>query len=296
MKNIEKFYKYYNSIISIIGFSNVGKSFLFNKILNKKISIVNKKIQYTRKIIVYDFILNEKKILLIDNPGFIFKKKKYIYKIINQYIYESINISNIILYVTINNKYYLNKDKFFFYFKKKIKKNIILIIFNKKKKIDNFYLKLFIKKNIININNINSFFKKKNNLLINRINKLTKKKKILFNYKYNITYGLKFNICEIIRNNVYKIYKKEIPYSSEIIIEKFLNLKNKLIIYCIIYLEKISQKKILIGKNGKNINKLSLYSRKYIKKIYKKKIYIDFIIKIIKWKNNYKYLKFFGYF
>ncbi|WGH27125.1 MAG: 50S ribosome-binding GTPase [Candidatus Shikimatogenerans bostrichidophilus] len=296
-----KYYNDYNSIISIIGLSNVGKSLIFNFIIKKNKSIVNNKLQYTRKIILSKLNINNKSILLIDNPGFLIKTKKLLHLLFNKYIYESINNSNILFYVTNNKNYKYD----FYYFKKNFflnKKIILFFLYKKNKIINSLYYKYIKKKNILFlnkkkiINNNNIYYKNIIKIINNNIKNV---KNIKFNYKYNIIYNKYFKINEIIRNNIYLLYKKEIPYSTEIIIEKIVKLKNKLNILCLIYLEKKSQIKILIGKNGKMINKLSLNSRNDIKKKYKNKyklIYIKFYIKINKWTNSYEFLNKFGYY
>ncbi|WGH25372.1 MAG: GTPase Era [Candidatus Shikimatogenerans bostrichidophilus] len=287
----------FNSIISIIGLSNVGKSFLFNKILNNYKSIINKKFQFTRKLIIDILHIKNKKNLLIDTPGFLFKKKYKLHFFMLKCIKESINLSNIILYVTQNKQILLKKD---IYFLSKYKNNLknkkkFLIIFNNnnKTKIDLLYLKFFKIDNIIIIpNNKKKIYKN----LIKKIYKYINKKKIYSSFYNDYLYNENFFISEIIRGYIYKIYKKEIPYSSEIYINKMLKDKDYVYINSLIYLEKKSQKKIFIGYKGKNINLLSYLIRKKIKIIYNvKKVYIKFNIFIIKWKNNNKYLKLFQY-
>lgn len=288
--------KYY-SIISIIGLSNVGKSYIFNKLLNKYRSIVNNKTQFTRRLIIEKLYIKNKIILLIDTPGYFFKTKYELHNIMLNYIKKSISISNILLYVTINNYNIFKKDlKFIYKYKKEfLKKKMLLIIFNNNinKKIYNFYIKFFNRNNIIiiNYNEINIYDK-----LIKKIyNLINNEEKIYNNISFNLNKN-KFFISEIIRDYIYKIYNKEIPYSCEIQIEDYILKGEKIYIYSIIYLEKISQKKILIGSYGKSINLLSLLIRKRIKRIYNiNNVYIKFIFKIKKWKNNKNYLKLFVY-
>ncbi|WGH25185.1 MAG: GTPase Era [Candidatus Shikimatogenerans bostrichidophilus] len=287
----------FNSIISIIGLSNVGKSFLFNKILNNYKSIINKKIHFTRKLIIDILPIKETTNLLIDTPGFLFKRKYKLHFFMLKIIKKSINLSNIILYVTQNKKRYLKKDIYFISkYKEQLKnKTKFLIVFNNtnKKKINLLYLKFFKIDNIIIIpNNKKHIYKE----LIKTIYKKINKNKIYSDFYYDNLYNQTFFISEIIRGYIYKIYKKEIPYSSEIYINKILKNKNYIYIDSLVYLEKKSQKKIFIGYRGKNINLLSYLIRKKIKKIYHiKKVYIKFDFFIIKWKNNNKYLKLFQY-
>ncbi|MDH3004410.1 MAG: 50S ribosome-binding GTPase [Candidatus Shikimatogenerans sp. JK-2022] len=284
--------KYYN-IISLIGISNVGKSYIFNKFFNKKISFTNKKKQFTRQLIINELYINKKKNLIIDTPGYLFKKKYKLHKYMLDLIFKSIYYSNIIIYITINENKYLFKDKKIL--NKEIKnyinkKKIFLIIYNKKnKKINNFYIKKFNKNILIIKNNIN--FNKKLNLVLNNLINKKKNKKIYF-IKYN--YNNFFYLNELIRYYIYNIYFKEIPYSIYVNINKIIKKKNKYYIYILIYIERISQKKIFIGLKGKNINLLSYLVRQHIKKIYNiNLLYLNFTFKILKWKNNNNIIKIF---
>ncbi|WGH25001.1 MAG: 50S ribosome-binding GTPase [Candidatus Shikimatogenerans bostrichidophilus] len=282
----------YCNIISIIGLSNAGKSYLFNKLLNEKISLTNKKIQFTRKLIFKSFIINKDKYLLIDTPGYILNPKYKLHYIMINLIKYSINISNFIIYVAINNdiknnKYFLKKNIII-----KEKKNILIIYNNKKeKKINKFYLNFFKKNRIIILNKsqIN------NSLYINKIFTLIKKVNNNIS-KFKINYNKNFIIKDIIRYYIYNFYNKEIPYCTDILVNKILKDENKVYIEIIIYIEKLSQLKILIGKKGNKINKLSSFSRFKIKKMLNiKSLYLNIKFKIIKWKNNKYNLKSLGY-
>ncbi len=266
--------------ISIIGRTNVGKSTLFNKLINKKISIISKRKNTTKKYILGINTIKNNQYIYIDTPGFnnYTNFKKIFYKTYN--FLNKNNLKNKINLIII-----IIENKNFFYEKKIIKKiNFkkipILILINKIDKIKNKKLILpFIKKfknNIIYKNIIPITTKKKKHIkyLQNIINNFLIKSKHYFNKKIKTIHNIKFIIKEIIKEKILKFIREEIPYLISIKIKKIINLKKKKIIFCNIYTKKKNHKNIIIGKLGKNIKYINNLSKIDIIKYYnyKKKI------------------------
>ena len=101
----------------------------------------------------------------------------------------------------------------------------------------------------------------------------------------------RFIVSEIIRKEVFELYKKEVPYSTHIETESFKNEEKLLSIYCYVYVETESQKMIVLGKNGSKIKIIGTNSRKKIEKMYDKKVFIDLTVKVLKWRNNSNFIK-----
>ena len=106
----------------------------------------------------------------------------------------------------------------------------------------------------------------------------------------------RFFANEIIREKIFNIYSKEIPYVSEVITESF-KIKNKILrISSMIIVERDSQKGIIIGNNGESIKKLGSESRKNLEDFFKRKVFLELNVKVYKdWRKNSNQLKKLGY-
>ena len=106
----------------------------------------------------------------------------------------------------------------------------------------------------------------------------------------------RFFVTEIIREKLLLNYDKEIPYSTEVIVEKFDEKEGAIHIMCVIYVERDSQKGIIIGKGGEKIKKIGIEARKDIEKFFGKSVYLQLFVKVEKdWRNRENKLKSFGY-
>jgi GTP-binding protein Era len=106
----------------------------------------------------------------------------------------------------------------------------------------------------------------------------------------------RFFISEIIREKIFKLYEKEIPYSTEVIITAFKEEPAITRISAEIIVERDSQKNILIGKGGEMLKKVGTYARKDAEEFLQKKIFLELFVKVIAdWRNRKNYLKSFGY-
>ncbi|CUR53148.1 GTPase Era [Buchnera aphidicola] len=275
----------YCGVITLIGRTNVGKSTLFNKLINNKISITSHKINTTQKKIIGIITKNVYQYIFIDSPG-LFKKKKNILnkKIINFMIQKS---DFILLIITALQ--WTNLEKKLLQWIKNSKVPYVLII----NKID-----LIQKKNFLLpfLKNISKHFKKieimllsaKKDIQFKKLMSLIQKKipqkkhKYLSHEKTNCT--KKFLSSEIIRKTLLKFFHQEIPYMIKIYIPIFfINSKNEYIIESILQIPHLRYKKILIGKKGEKIKNFCIKSQKNIEKLFKKKTHLK--LKIILKKN-----------
>ena len=106
----------------------------------------------------------------------------------------------------------------------------------------------------------------------------------------------RFFVSEIIREKIFKLYEKEIPYSTEVIITAFKDELKIIRISSEIIVERDSQKNIIIGKSGEMLKKVGTYARKDMEEFLQKKVFLEMFVKVIPdWRNRKNYLKSFGY-
>lgn len=106
----------------------------------------------------------------------------------------------------------------------------------------------------------------------------------------------RFFVTEIIREKILLYYDKEIPYSTEVMVEEFKETKKNIHIRAVIYVERESQKGIIIGHQGVALKKISTEARKTLEKFFGKSIFIETIVKVDKdWRNSSRRLEAFGY-
>ncbi|WP_185877337.1 GTPase Era [Blattabacterium cuenoti] len=291
-----------SGFVSIVGKANVGKSTLMNSILDKKLSITTYKPQTTRHNIIG--ILNKPgyQMIFCDTPGFIEHGQNILQNRMIQYVKKSLKDVDIILLITEIGKF--QKKSYLFNIIKE--KNIpIIIVINKIDKIvsikeKNIYNKtikywknILDKTDIISISALKDINK---NILIEKIQKLLPEHPPFYPKEFLTDKPKRFFVNEIIREKIFLLYKKEIPYITEVETEIFNEKKNCIYITSFIFVERNSQKNILIGKLGKSIYRLKYYSENSIKNFFDKEIKLNIYIKIFKkWYNDYKRLKMFGY-
>ena len=275
---------YKSGFVTIIGNPNVGKSSLFNAILNFELSVVTHKSQTTRDSIKGILTTDNYQLVLSDTPGHV-ESSYLLHDKMNKNIYSSLEGSDIILYVTdvkekkVNQNlidavinlqipiiYLVNKsdlDKNYKILKNDFYKDMFLVSSNDKKDIDKILTKI-----VQYLPEHPAFYSKE---------ELTDKNE-------------RFIVSEIVRGEIFKSFSQEVPYSTYVEINTFKNEEKILRIEGYIYVETESQKSILLGKKGKKIRDLSKKSRLLIEEMYNKQVYINFTIKVLKWRNDQKFI------
>ena len=273
-----------SGFVTIIGNPNVGKSSLFNALLNFDLSVVTHKSQTTRDSIKGILTTDNYQLILSDTPGHV-ESSYLLHQKMNKNIYSSLEGSDIILYVTdvkekkVNQKLIdavinlqipiillVNKsdlDKNYKLLKKDFYKDMFLVSSNRKNDIDKILSKI-----IENLPEHPAFYSKE---------ELTDKNE-------------RFIVSEIVRGEIFKNFSQEVPYSSHVEIITFKNEDKILRIEGYIYVESETQKSIILGKKGKKIREFSKNSRVLIEKMYDKQVYINFTVKIRKWRNDNKFV------
>ncbi len=290
--------------ISIIGKPNSGKSTLANQLLGSYLSIVTPKAQTTRKNILGILTENNYQIIILDTPGILkpqYKLHEYMLSSINRSI-DDADILLVLIDITKfkNLKNYLNET--YFEILSKINKTKIAVI-NKIDLIKNddelkFHIEQINKENFFNeIVTISAFQGKNIGLLKQTIVKYLPDSDFLYEDDLISTLPIKFFVAEIIRENIFYLYNEEIPYSTHVNLREFKEKENgKWYISADITVERLSQKKIIIGKNGEKIKELGIKSRKQIQDYLNQEVYLELFVNIKNnWRKENKYLKSFGY-
>jgi len=277
--------KFKSGFVSILGNPNVGKSTLFNKLLDEELSIVTHKPQTSRNKLLGIVNGNNFQIILIDTPGYVIPSYK-LHEHMNSKIFSSLEGSDLILYLSDINEKQVNNNILHTINKKNIPLYCIINKSDLIKKNKNNFKNVFDSYHIDKFDIISCKSKKDITIVKNSIIDLLPFHKPYYP-KDSFTLSSKKDITsEIIRKSIFINYKDEIPYASFVNVYEFKNHKEIIKVFAYIFVETESQKKIIIGKNGSNLKKVGIDSRKEIEKFFEKKIFLDLTVKIKKWRNN----------
>ena len=294
--------------VNIVGNPNVGKSTLMNQLVGEKLSIATFKAQTTRHRIMG--IVNEPdcQIVFSDTPG-VLKPNYKMQEMMLQFSESALADADILLYVTdVVESPEKNTD-----FLEKVSKMTIPVILLINKidelgkstdtsagnpteqlgKLVELWHKLLPKAEILPISATNKFG---TDALMKRIKELLPEGPAYFDKDQLTDKPAKFFVSEIIREKILRYYDKEIPYSVEVVVERFKDSGSVIHINAVIYVERDSQKGIIIGHQGQALKKVSTEARRSLEKFFGKKIYLETFVKVDKdWRNNQHELKNFGY-
>lgn len=288
-----------SGFVNIIGNPNVGKSTLMNKLLGERLSIITSKAQTTRHRILG--ILNSEKsqIVFSDTPGII-EPNYHLQSSMMKFVQTAFKDADLFLYMVEVGEKKL-KDIGFFERLQKTKIPILLLI-NKidksnQEKVEQstkYWHKELPKANIIPISALEGFGL---DIIMNEIHNILPQGEPYFPDDALTDRPERFFVSEIIREKILLNYDKEIPYSVEIVIEKFKEEQHIINIDAVINVARESQKGIIIGHQGKALKKIGTQARKDLEIFFKKKIFIQLFVKVAKnWRDNEQDLKRFGYF
>lgn len=295
--------------VNIVGNPNVGKSTLMNQLVGEKISIATFKAQTTRHRIMGIVNTPDCQIVFSDTPGVLkpnYKMQEYML----QFSESALADADILLYVT---DVVENPEKNMDFLEKVRDMKIpVLVLINK---IDQLqanrpnqaqsnptqalgeivekWHSLLPSAEILPISASNKFGI---DMLMKRIKELLPESPAYFDKDQLTDKPAKFFVSEIIREKILRYYDKEIPYSVEVVVERFKEDQHHIHINAVIYVERDSQKGIIIGHQGMALKKVSTEARKSLERFFGKAIYLELFVKVDKdWRNSERELDNFGY-
>lgn len=284
--------------VNIVGNPNVGKSTLMNQLVGERISIATFKAQTTRHRIMGIVNTDDVQIVFSDTPG-VLKPNYKMQEMMLAFSESALADADVLLYVTdVVEDPEKNKD-----FLDKVRQMTIpvLLLVNKIDQTDQKTLgdivtkwhALLPKAEILPISAKNKFG---TDMLLKRIKELLPESPAYFDKEQLTDKPAKFFVSEIIREKILLYYDKEVPYSVEVSVERFKEEDRLIHINAVIYVERDSQKGIIIGHQGVALKKVSTEARKALEKFFGKKIYLETFVKVDKdWRNSQRELRQFGY-
>ncbi|MCI6117788.1 MAG: GTPase Era [Prevotella sp.] len=284
--------------VNIVGNPNVGKSTLMNQLVGERISIATFKAQTTRHRIMGIVNRDDMQIVFSDTPG-VLKPNYKLQESMLAFSQSALTDADILLYVT---DVVENPEKNMDFLERVSKLSVpVLLLINKIDESDQKSLGDIVERwhgllpnaEILPISAKNKFGV---DMLLKRIYELLPECPPYFDKDQLTDKPARFFVSEIIREKILLYYDKEIPYSVEVRVESFKESEKLIKISAVIYVERDSQKGIIIGHQGYALKKVSTESRKALEKFFGKSIYLDVFVKVDKdWRSSDKELSSFGY-
>ena len=284
--------------VNIVGNPNVGKSTLMNQLVGEKLSIATFKAQTTRHRIMGIVNTDDSQIVFSDTPG-VLKPNYKMQEMMLQFSESALADADILLYVT---DVVENPEKNMDFLEKVSKMTIpVILLINKidesdQKKLGDLvgrWHNVLPNAEILPISAKNKFG---TDILMKRIHELLPDSPAFFDKDQLTDKPARFFVSEIIREKILRYYDKEIPYSVEVVVERFKEDDRQIHINAIIYVERSSQKGIIIGHQGMALKKVSTEARKSLERFFDKKVFLETFVKVDKdWRNSQKELNNFGY-
>jgi GTP-binding protein Era len=284
--------------VNIIGKPNVGKSTLMNVLIGERLSIISSKAQTTRHRIMGIINDDHYQIVFSDTPGML-KPKYELHKNMMSFVHMSLEDADVILFVTdlfetdaeiedvlekindsgvpvllVINKIDLNKE-------------------NRLEEVTEYWTQRLRTETVIPISATESFNTER---ILQEILDRLPVHEPFYDKDELTTRPERFFASEIIREKIFLNYKKEIPYSTEVAIEDFVEESKIIRIRAVIYVERSSQKGIVIGEGGKALKRVGTQAREEMEKFFSKKVFLETFVKVEEdWRKNKNKLKRFGY-
>ncbi len=286
-----------SGFVGVIGEPNAGKSTLINWLVGEKIAMTSRKANATRKRLTAIVMYKDNQIVLIDTPG-IHEKEKLLNKYMLNEALKALGDSDLILYIADVRKDTKGYQKFLELNKKDIPHLLVLTKIDMLKdeevlsKIQE-YEKI---KKYLEIIPISSTMNTNRDKLLDTIVKYLPNHPYYYDPELISTENIKDIYKELIREALFDKLNDEIPYESDIIIEKIIEKDDIDKVYAMIVTQKDTQKSMIIGKKGKKIKELGIAARKLLEQFSGKKIYLELYVKTIpNWTKNKKMLEEIGY-
>ncbi len=288
-----------SGFVNIVGNPNVGKSTLMNALVGERISIITSKAQTTRHRILGIVNGDDFQIVYSDTPG-VLKPNYKLQQSMLGFSKSALSDADVLLYVT--DVFDTNEKNADFVEKVNLNPAPLILIINKIDLINQEKLESLVDKwrsvmpraEIFPVSAMEKF-----NIepLFKRIKELLPESPPFFDKDQLTDKPARFFVNEIIREKILMNYDKEIPYSVEVVVEQFIENENLINISAVIFVERESQKAILIGHSGKSLKKVGTDARRDLEMFFEKKIFLQLFVKVEKdWRNKDTKLRNFGYF
>jgi GTP-binding protein Era len=283
--------------VNIIGNPNVGKSTLMNALVGEKLSIITKKCQTTRHRILGLVNGEDFQIVFSDTPGILNPHYK-LQQCMLQQVEGALSDADVFLVVTDMGEEIKNKEIY-----ENIKRSNIPVVVvinkidlasqDKVNEIIEHWQKEIPRADIVPCSALHSMGIEK---VMDLVKGYLPASPAYYDKDMLTDKSMRFLVSEIIREKILLIYDKEIPYSTEVAVEEFKESEQINRIRAVIFTERDSQKKILIGRNGSMIKKVGTEARKDIEEFTEKKCFLELMVKVKKdWRNCERDLRNFGY-
>lgn len=284
--------------VNIVGKPNAGKSTLLNQLMGEKLAIVTQKAQTTRHRIFGIYNEEDLQIVFSDTPGVLDPKYGLQEKMMD-FVKESLQDADVFLMIVdINDQE--EPSEYLIDRLTKIPVPVLLLL-NKVDKTNQHFLevkvdfwhKRFPKAEILPISALNAY---NTEYILPKLKSLLPESPPYYDKDQYTDKSERFFVNECIREKILLNYDKEIPYSVEVVTEMFKENEGIIFIDAIIYVERDSQKGIIIGHKGEAIKKVGTEARLDLEKFFSKKIHLNLFVKVKKdWRKNDRDLKNFGY-
>lgn len=284
--------------VNIVGNPNVGKSTLMNVLVGERISIATFKAQTTRHRIMGIYNTDDMQIVFSDTPGVLKPNYKLQESMLN-FSNSALSDADVLLYVT---DVVETPDKNNQFIQKVRQQSApVLLLINKIDLTDQEKLvklveewkELLPQAEIIPISATTKF---NVDYVMKRIKELLPDSPPYFDKDQWTDKPARFFVTEIIREKILLYYDKEIPYSVEVVVEQFKEDARMIHIHAVIYVERDSQKGIIIGKQGKALKKVASEARRELERFFGKTVFLETYVKVDKdWRSSDKELRNFGY-
>ncbi len=284
--------------VNIIGCPNVGKSTLMNALVGERLSIITSKAQTTRHRMMGIVNNPDCQIIFSDTPG-ILKPNYKLHEKMMRFVADAMEDADIFLLITDVYEDVQLEESYITKLSKVTQPMLLLV--NKMDAVD--HEKVLAKINEWHIKlpkaeilPISALHKTNLGLIMQRILALLPEHPAYFDKEEITDKPERFFVSEIIREKILLHYHKEIPYSTEVVVESFKEDEKIIRIEAVIYVERESQKGIIIGHKGESLKKVGIEARKDCETFFGKQIHLETFVKVDKdWRTNEKRLKNFGY-
>ncbi|MDO5772138.1 MAG: GTPase Era [Bacteroidales bacterium] len=286
--------------VNIVGNPNVGKSTLMNELVGERLSIITAKAQTTRHRIMGIVNTDDYQIVFSDTPGVLSPKYK-LQESMLEFSQEALVDADILLYVTdvvedpTKNRAFLDRVA--------ANRNFpVLLVINKidllkgnddLERIIDRWKEILPQAEVFPTSALAKF---NVSSIMKRIVELLPDSPPFFGKDALTDKPARFFVTEIIREKILLDYDKEVPYATEVLVEKFHETENSIHIMAVIFVERDSQKGIIIGRGGAKLKQVGIEARKDIEQFFGKKVMLELFVKVEKdWRNRDNKLRAFGY-